>query len=512
MDGGERERAVTNDMKEIVKHTSRRKSTTQPSRQRDQPIRIAPNSNVSLETTSGSVSNRHHETHPSSDHGSSQEDGVQVAQDPASKTIVPEVPGVFSIPSKEATLLMHFLDNMFPVMYPMCKPSILLGGRGWLLAITLRIKPLYHAALAFGAYYRTITLSQVSPSSRVAALVEQGKLYEICIKSLNQFGQDSCPYMKLGILTTVVQLIFYELFTGPGDTWQPHIRAAMGICERCHEGNLSGIGLAEKSRKILFDNQVITDYEAEVMEETVNFRFVFGTLIWLDIFSSITAGTTPQLLSYHSVSIDPDSQINLADIMGCKNNAMLQLGRLAAIYGLKSEALQHGNFDCSQLEQVVDDISRQIQCGLGQSALEDFNLSGCASATAFHTFPDSSKLVTHLFLQMATIYLHLIVQGFQNLTLLDTTISDAIKMLQSQTPTHLLSALVCPLFLIGCVAREEDKQLFRHVFSTLPLLDPLLNHRGRILPILEDVWSRRGTVLGFGWGDCVALTKDLLLI
>lgn len=87
MDGGERERAVTNDMKEIVKHTSRRKSTTQASRQRDQLIRIAPNSNVSLETTSGSVSNLHHETRPSSDHGSSQEDGVQVAQDPASVSL-----------------------------------------------------------------------------------------------------------------------------------------------------------------------------------------------------------------------------------------------------------------------------------------------------------------------------------------------------------------------------------------------------------------------------------------
>lgn len=88
MDGGERERAVTNDMKEIVKRTSRRKSTTQPSRQRDQPIRIAPNSNVSLETTSGSVSNRHHETPPSSEHGSSQEDGVQVVQDPASVSLL----------------------------------------------------------------------------------------------------------------------------------------------------------------------------------------------------------------------------------------------------------------------------------------------------------------------------------------------------------------------------------------------------------------------------------------
>jgi hypothetical protein len=116
------------------------------------------------------------------------------------------------MPAEEATLLMHFLDNIFPVMYPMYRPGVLEGGRGWLLPIVLRIKPLYHAALAFGAYYRAITLSVTNPSSRVAALVEQGKLYEICIKSLNQFGQNSCPYRKLGIVTTVVHLIFYEVF------------------------------------------------------------------------------------------------------------------------------------------------------------------------------------------------------------------------------------------------------------------------------------------------------------
>jgi hypothetical protein len=116
------------------------------------------------------------------------------------------------MPAEEATLLMHFLDNMFPVMYPMYRPGVLEGGRGWLLPIILRIKPLYHAALAFGAYYRAATLSATNPSSRVAALVEQGKLYEICIKSLNQFGEGSCPYAKLGIVTTVAQLIFYEVY------------------------------------------------------------------------------------------------------------------------------------------------------------------------------------------------------------------------------------------------------------------------------------------------------------
>jgi hypothetical protein len=281
--------------------------------------------------------------------------------------------------------------------------------------------------------------------------------------------------------------------------------------DRGSERNMCGIGVAEASRKVVFEDHHITEYEAGVTEEIVNVRFVFGTMIWLDILSSITAGTEPYLISHHLRIIGPNSQIRLEDIMGCKNSAMLQLGRLAELYGQKARALQNGAFDCSQLEHLVDDISREIQCGLTQGALEDFNISDGATAT-FNTMSDSSTLVTHMFLHMASIYLHLLVQGFQNLTLLDPTISEAMTLLQSRTPTRVLPALVCPLFFIGCVARGEDQQFFRAVFSSPPLLNPLLNHRGRILPIMEEIWSRRGTILGFGWEDCVALTKDLLLI
>jgi len=85
MDSSERERAVANSIKEIVKHTSRRKATAQNPRQRDHVVRIAPTrSNVSEETSSsGPVSNRQRDTPPSSDHSSLQEDGVQVMQDEA---------------------------------------------------------------------------------------------------------------------------------------------------------------------------------------------------------------------------------------------------------------------------------------------------------------------------------------------------------------------------------------------------------------------------------------------
>lgn len=106
---------------------------------------------------------------------------------------------------------MHFLDNIFPLQYPVYKPGVLEGGRGWLLPLISSTHPLYHAALAFGAYYRAVTLPSTSQSSRVAASVEQGKHFEVCIKEINLFTQRGCQYNKLGIITTIIQLVFYEV-------------------------------------------------------------------------------------------------------------------------------------------------------------------------------------------------------------------------------------------------------------------------------------------------------------
>ena len=83
MDNGEEERAVVDSLKQIVKHTSRRKATNKPLKQRDPIIRIAPKSaSASVEnSSSGTGSNPQLGVSPPSDHGSSQENGVFMLQD-----------------------------------------------------------------------------------------------------------------------------------------------------------------------------------------------------------------------------------------------------------------------------------------------------------------------------------------------------------------------------------------------------------------------------------------------
>ena len=76
MDSGEKERAVVNDFKNIVKHTSRRKSSVPYYKKRHSPTRIAPKSSDGSLVISSSdhESSSQHSVNPSSLHGSSQED------------------------------------------------------------------------------------------------------------------------------------------------------------------------------------------------------------------------------------------------------------------------------------------------------------------------------------------------------------------------------------------------------------------------------------------------------
>ncbi|KAL5352051.1 hypothetical protein ACLOAV_001994 [Pseudogymnoascus australis] len=273
--------------------------------------------------------------------------------------------------------------------------------------------------------------------------------------------------------------------------------------KRFHKYDSAPLGLTNELKEVLnkdVKDLPLLEYEALVSNDTAHSRFLSGTLIWLDIISCITAATTPHLLQFHSAVMAPNSQTRLEDIMGCKNWVMLQVGRIATLHANKLEALRQGHFNCEEFKRTIIDIDIEIQSGLDSSGPDSVAL--CNPPT----------LITPVFTIMASVYLHLITHGFQQLGVLDIVISRAMIMLKTEIPTHILPALVAPLYVIGSVARQEDEQFFRDVFSSPPLLDASLKQRTRILPILEEVWNKRRTETGFLWEDSLELIPDMLLI
>ena len=193
MDKGDTERAIADGIKDIVKHTSRRKASVQPLDKSKPLIMIAPKSSdnsVENRSASDSLSRQHNITLPST------------------------TQSILSISADESTLLMHFLDNVFPLQYSMYKPVMLEGGRGWLLTVLLRTRALYHAALALSAHYcRTSLSASMSRSFQTTALLQQEQHLRTCLQLLNQSAQYGCPHKDLGMVFAMVQLMFFEVFT-----------------------------------------------------------------------------------------------------------------------------------------------------------------------------------------------------------------------------------------------------------------------------------------------------------
>lgn len=302
-----------------------------------------------------------------------------------------------------------------------------------------------------------------------------------------------------------------------------HLCAAINMYDRACKAKLAHLGLSERSRTMLWEDLSLTDDGATVAQEVVSFRFMGGTVIWLDILASITAGTTPRLTSYHLGVIGANSQTKLESIMGCRNWVMIQIGRISALYAYgKRVANLEDSFTFDDFAQNANDISKEVENGVTQEAFQSVSLSeghlhvhGCQVNKASHEndTPVQVTLITRIFTHMASVYLHLVTDGFSRPEAIDTIVPDVIRLLQLQDLKTLTPSLVCPLFILGCVAkRGDEQQFFRKVFSSSFFLNPLFKYRKKILPIQEKIWCKRETMIAYGWSDVLALTHDLLLL
>ena len=253
-------------------------------------------------------------------------------------------------------------------------------------------------------------------------------------------------------------------------------------------------------------------HEKPKSEAVVIFRFLSAVLAWLDIISTITTGKLPRVIQNLPEEISSDFGIRLENVMGCKNWVMLQIGRISGLHEYKMDSLRQGHVCCDEFEHRADNIKRELQIGLASSSLSFLSVSDPELASACNAFITPQMFTTQLFALSATIYLHLVVFGYQSESKapLNSMVCEAITLIRRHIPAGLTHALVCPLYIIGSAARGEDEALFRHIFSSPPLLDPSLEHRAKFLPLMEEIWRMRET--GWEWETMIQLSGSNLLL
>nr|AGO59048.1 PtaR3 [Pestalotiopsis fici] len=503
------------DLKHIVRYTSRRTSSRYrvPPGQKANP-KLAPKVHAAASTPSTNTSHST-ETTPPSDNGF-----YDTAESPLSPNGAQHLT-IATIPAEDSILLMHFLDKVFPLQYPMYRPDILEGGRGWLLALLLQTKSLYHAALALSSYHRRmLVFERISEQCRATAAVQQEKHLETCLNEvrqamviLDQRTRQRKSYDGMGTVTSIVQLVFFELFAGQDHAWRTHLNAAIDVYDQNCRDKLEHLDLSEASKTILRNDQRLAVDGALVTQEVTTFRFMGGSIIWLDILSSLAAGSVPRLLSYHQGVLDAASQVKLENIMGCKNWLMCQIGRIAALQGHRRQdgwtSQRHG----IKLHSIAADIKSEIESGMAREALESLNIQTSDSCGINNSSTNSVTLTTRMFAFMAIIHLHLVTHDFERLDNLRETIADAIRLLQSQVPCSMIPVIVAPLFIIGCVAAQGDEQsLFRASLASDTSQHRLYRHRKDVLSALEEIWSKRQTSTDYTWNDVLDMGQHKYLL
>jgi hypothetical protein len=234
-------------------------------------------------------------------------------------------------------------------------------------------------------------------------------------------------------------------------------------------------------------------------------------MVWLDILSCIMTGKAPRLQSFHTHVTTAGPRIDLESIIGCKNWIILEFGRISALHEYKVQLIQQGLVDDAEFGLKAVEIKKDIQCQLTEGSLATLGISNAVPCFQITT---PQALVTRIFGLTSLIYLHLVVHGFQHFDHDFNAAQDEIMMiLRKQMRHELIPAIISPLFIVGCATKKEDEPLFRHVFSSAPVLDPFLEHRAKILPLLEDVWRKRNESSGaMCWHDCLSLSEASMLL
>ncbi|KAL4965936.1 transcription factor domain-containing protein [Aspergillus stella-maris] len=463
MDSGPQEKAVAEGIKQIVKVTSRRKPATHV-RDRNHGRTLAPKINKE-----------------SSQSPSETSDGADV------------------LSTEEATLLMHFLDEVFPLQYPVYKPDTMMGGRGWLLYLLLRTKPLYHAVLALSSYHRLIIGSaRLSARCRAFSAVRQEEQLQICLEEVQRTIREVDHWCILRFVDDIHGIAhstdyILKLFAGEDCSWRIHLNAAIDMYQKEYRDGLPDFELSERSKAFLNGNVPLGHFDPEddgpkIVKEVATLRFMEATVIWLDLIASITAGIAPRLLSYHTTVLQNQPQTDLENIFGCPSWIAIRIGQIAKLHNQLTQAKQQGTFFDSDI------LRSNIQHGL---------------ATA-RTSTTLSSLAL-IFTNMALVYLHLVVYGFQQLDQMNCFVAETTQVLHTQVSCNSIPVIVCPLFVIGCVVKPgEEQQSFKTALSSHPELGPLMRYRSRILPILEEVWIERENPT-FTWNSVLEKTRELLL-
>lgn len=416
----------------------------------------------------------------------------------------------------DTVLFMFYLEHLFPFLFPFYHPSILQGGRSWVLEMMISSPVVKKATLCQSVYF--FSLAQGSNTEDTIwdmVLTQTRDAFEMLRQSL-QFidGSNIAEHFHgaVRIMTSIMQVQRFEVAVLSFNNCQAHLKAALALFNQL----LDNSGADEPAGPSSKFNAIMSRLESSSWvfptqcdqipsPEQAGFCFSSSLLVLDDIIASTLLQEEPKLHEYHSSLLGNDNgskpPINLEVVIGCQNWVLLRIGEIAVLDAWKQRCKRAGNLDVMELVQRATTIKNFLKCHLSQleakpAIIPNTGRSLLDILTADYSQQNlsasQSAIVTRVWAHAALVYLFIVVSGWQPASVdVQYHVGCIIELLTYQiSPPSSLRTMVWPFCVAGCLAEPSQENHLRNMVEALqpPSIFGTLR---KALEIMENVWRNR---------------------
>ncbi|KAG5753548.1 hypothetical protein H9Q70_003825 [Fusarium xylarioides] len=395
----------------------------------------------------------------------------------------------------EASLLMHYLDHVFPYQYPFFDKARL--SRGWLLWLLSKNGPLYRASMGLAALHQRSLLGETNNHHLELEFhtkaVRQLQDFVSSI-DINELRPENETLVE--IITCGIALISFEVLRGSATNWQPHLTAMSSMAVMMHNQPPQSV---DQLPTPLFEGKA-----------TAAMAFHLPVLLWMDLLACVATREAPKLP--YDDWLGPNCTFQLVHIMGCHNSVMKSIGDLAVLSQWKSDCLERGGLDPEAFQtkrQRIEDELENVMDATPMAAMESQRLSFS------HKKPEQrpeQDCVTRIFAAAALAQLAAL--STQVLKSISTTIvrrGVSRVILEIKVASKIVSPrqLSWPICVAGCLADRDQQPFFEGLLgSVLSEETGMIGNCGTVRDILRACWSNKDEQPDQQW-DCSSTMKQL---
>ncbi|KAL0769079.1 hypothetical protein CaCOL14_008387 [Colletotrichum acutatum] len=432
----------------------------------------------------------------------------------------------------EQCYISAYLDYIVPALFPFYYPSILEGGRSWMLVLTLANKSLSHAATSLASHFFALVPVQHHHSERPKCVSQvEAELQKQTHIAMQKAQQDVKEVVRRGVhedlitsvrlYDSIVHLLYLEAAFGTSENWTLHLDAGITLLKQIlHEVNdeeFQGCKWAAACRKVgrLAYPQLETppEFPAWTLDQSA-FRFFTALLVVHDLVASTSLGQAPRFqANYQELLVTDDKpeevpnrncSLLLERFIGCQNWAMILIAEVASLASWKKEMRKQGSFSNLELFRRGGDLEIKFREGLSslsaqEPKVRDQRPPWLADDRFAKEESEAITLVTQIWAHAGLIYLHVVLSGWQSASMeIEEVVTQNLALMMRLGNARWLHTLAWPICVTACLAKEEQEGLMGEVFD---LMGDLANFGPPRLAreVFEAVWLKRDTAVIESW-------------